>query len=75
VTANLHIVANPANRENNTLVLDGNNLKLLAIKIDNKQLSNTDFIVNENQLIIDDAPEKFVLETVVERLILRLIHL
>ncbi len=75
MTANLHIVANPANRENNTLVLDGNNLKLLAIKIDNKQLSNTDFIVNENQLIIDDAPEKFVLETVVERLILRLIHL
>ncbi|MEY8768397.1 aminopeptidase N [Francisella philomiragia] len=66
VTANLYIVANPANRENNTLVLDGNNLKLLAIKIDNKELSNTDFIVNENQLIIDDAPEKFVLETVVE---------
>lgn len=66
VTANLYIVANPANRENNTLVLDGNNLKLLSIKIDNKELSNTDFIVNENQLIIDDAPEKFVLETVVE---------
>ncbi|MEY8714852.1 aminopeptidase N [Francisella philomiragia] len=66
VTANLYIVTNPANRENNTLVLDGNNLKLLAIKIDNKELSNTDFIVNENQLIIDDAPEKFVLETVVE---------
>ncbi|MEY8766760.1 MULTISPECIES: aminopeptidase N [Francisella] len=66
VTANLHIVANPANRENNTLVLDGNNLKLLSIKMDNKELSNTDFIVNENQLIIDDAPEKFVLETVVE---------
>ncbi|MBK2095669.1 aminopeptidase N [Francisella philomiragia] len=66
VTANLNIVANPANRENNTLVLDGNNLKLLSIKIDNKELSNTDFIVNENQLIIYDAPEKFVLETVVE---------
>ncbi|WP_150465435.1 aminopeptidase N [Francisella sp. SYW-2] len=66
VTANLHIVANPANRENNTLVLDGNNLKLLSIKIDNKELSNTDFIVNENQLIIDNAPENFVLETVVE---------
>lgn len=66
VTANLHIVANPANRENNTLVLDGNNLKLLSIKIDNKELSNTDFILNKNQLIIDDAPEKFVLETVVE---------
>ncbi|QWU99293.1 aminopeptidase N [Francisella salimarina] len=66
VTANLNIVANPANRENNTLVLDGNNLKLLSIKIDNKEISNTDFIVNENQLIIDDAPEKFVLETVVE---------
>lgn len=47
MTANLHIVANPANSENNTLVLDGNNLKLLSIKIDNKELSNTDFTVNE----------------------------
>lgn len=66
VTANLYIVANRENRENNTLVLDGVELKLLSIKLNNKQLSPAEFAVNENQLIINNVPEKFVLQTVVE---------
>ncbi|APC95139.1 aminopeptidase N [Francisella tularensis subsp. novicida] len=66
VTANLHIVANRENRENNTLVLDGVELKLLSIKLNNKQLSPAEFAVNENQLIINNVPEKFVLQTIVE---------
>ncbi|KYW85845.1 aminopeptidase N, partial [Francisella hispaniensis] len=66
VTANLYIVANPENRENNTLVLDGVELKLLSVKLNDKELSPAEFVVNENQLIIENVPEKFILQTVVE---------
>ncbi|MCL4128568.1 UNVERIFIED_CONTAM: hypothetical protein GTU68_036043 [Idotea baltica] len=66
VTSKLNITANPANRESNTLVLDGNALKLISIKIDDKELSATDYKVNDNQLTIENAPSEFVLETVVE---------
>lgn len=66
VTARLHIVANPENRESNRLVLEGVDLKLLSIKIDDQYLSESGFSVDKNQLIIYEAPEKFVLQTVVE---------
>ena len=53
VTSNLHIVANPANRENNTLVLDGNELKLVSIKIDDKELSATEYKVYSGTVFSD----------------------
>lgn len=66
VTSKLNIIANPANRESNTLVLDGNDLKLISIKIDNKELPTTEYKVHDNQLTIENALNEFVLETVVE---------
>ena len=66
VTADLHITKNPANNESNSLILDGVDLKLLSIKINNKDLSKSDFNVNNNQLTIYKVPENFVLNTVVE---------
>ena len=41
-------------------------MKLLSLKLDNKELSDTEFRVNENQLIINNVPESFILQTVVE---------
>ncbi|BCD92236.1 aminopeptidase N [Francisella halioticida] len=66
VTADLHITKDPANNESNSLVLDGVDLKLLSIKIDNKDLSKYDFDINNNQLIIHEVPGNFILNTVVE---------
>ncbi|QLE79387.1 aminopeptidase N [Francisella sp. Scap27] len=66
VTSKINITANPANRESNTLVLDGNALKLISIKIDNKELPTAEYKIHDNQLTIENAPNDFVLETVVE---------
>ncbi|MDE5032039.1 hypothetical protein NAI34_10870, partial [Francisella tularensis subsp. holarctica] len=57
---------NRENRENNTFGLDGVDLKLLSKKLNNKQLSPAEYAVNENQLIINNYPVKFVLHTVLE---------
>lgn len=66
VTADLHFIKNPESIENNTLVLDGTNLKLLSIKIDDKDLSEADFSIDNNQLTIHNVPNDFILQTVVE---------
>ena len=41
-------------------------MKLLSIKIDDSDLLKSDFSVDENQLIIHNAPNNFILQTVVE---------
>jgi aminopeptidase N len=66
VTAKLNIVANPKNRENNTLSLDGNDLKLLSIKIDGNELSENDYSADAEKLVINNTSDDFVLETKVE---------
>ncbi|MED7789631.1 aminopeptidase N [Francisella sp. 19X1-34] len=66
VTADLHFIKNPANKENNLLVLDGVSLKLLSIKINNSELLESDFSIDNNHLTIHNPPDNFMLQTVVE---------
>ncbi len=66
VTASLHFTKNPANPDNSPLVLNGVNLKLLSIKINNKDVPKSEFIVEDNYLTIKQVPDNFILETIVE---------
>lgn len=52
--------------EESTLVLDGENLKLIQIQIDGKVLSTSEYSIENNLLTIKSVPKKFTLETVVE---------
>lgn len=52
--------------EESPLMLDGENLKLLSIKIDDRELSSADFFINEESLSIKSVPDYFTLETIVE---------
>ena len=48
------------------LVLNGESLKLLSLKIDGQELSEDKYTVTEETLTINDTPKSFLLETVVE---------
>ncbi|MBP7284119.1 MAG: aminopeptidase N [Leptospiraceae bacterium] len=52
--------------EESPLILDGENLKLLSIKIDGKELLTTEYSVTEEILTIKSVPYYFTLETIVE---------
>lgn len=48
------------------LILNGENLKLISIKIDDQDLSTTDYLLEEETLTVKSAPKQFTLKTVVE---------
>lgn len=48
------------------LILNGENLKLISIKIDDRDLSVTDYLLEEETLTVKSTPKLFTLKTVVE---------
>ena len=64
VKAELNFRRNPASSENSkTLVLNGHKMELMAVILDNVELTQDQYQVDESQLTINDVPEKFVLST------------
>ena len=62
VTAQLEIRRNP-NHQSQALVLDGVNLELHSISIDDKALDKSEYIVDSESLTIENVPPVFILET------------
>jgi aminopeptidase N len=52
--------------QNEPLVLDGKNLKLLSLKIDGRKLETSDYALDQQALTIFAPPENFTLEIVTE---------
>ena len=52
--------------ENNTLVLDGENMELQKIRLDNLGMTLNQYSVDESHLTIKNVPKKFELETEVK---------
>lgn len=64
VTSTLSIAKNPAQSEaDNTLILNGVELEFVYAAINEKTLNQTDYKITSENLIINDAPEKFRLTT------------
>ncbi|MEH6604111.1 MAG: aminopeptidase N [Pseudomonadales bacterium] len=66
VKSRLQIRRNPLAPESNSLVLDGEQLKLLSLAIDGQDLAAEDYIVDSSALTIMSVPEKFLLEITTE---------
>jgi len=66
VHAELHVRANENVSSSTSLELQGEKLKLIEIKIDGKQLSDDEYRVSAESLLIQNVPSKFVLSTLVE---------
>ena len=70
VTSRLHMRRNPASKKANApLVLDGGeDVRLVAVAIDDYQLPSAEYRLDDNQLIITATPDLFVLtcETLIE---------
>ena len=70
VTSRLHMRRNPASKQGNApLILDGgDDMKLVAVAIDDYQLPDAEYRLRDKQLIITATPDKFVLtcETLIE---------
>jgi aminopeptidase N len=64
VNAKLLIKRNSASKDK-SITLDGENLKLQSIKINDKTLSNDSYKITPEQLIISKVPDEFTLETTV----------
>jgi aminopeptidase N len=63
VTARLGIVRKRADAP---LVLHGEELKLVSLRLDGKALTGSDYRLNEKTLIVAQVPDRFVLESVCE---------
>ena len=58
VKAKLNFRRNPASSENSeTLVLNGHKMELMAVILDNVELTQDQYQVDESQLTINDVPE------------------
>ncbi len=67
VRATLQFNANPeCIEERAELYLHGRQLELMSIKLDGRELSADEYLVDSEGLTIPDVPERFVLETLVE---------
>ena len=67
VRARLQVRANPDSPDNKgTLYLDGRQLKLLYVKLDDRELSPDEYVVDSESLTIQKVPGQFTLETLVE---------
>ena len=64
VKAELSFRRNPDSTESsNTLMLDGQKMELMAVSLDNLELTPEQYKVDESQLTIPEVPDKFVLST------------
>jgi aminopeptidase N len=67
VRARLRVRANPDCREHpGKLYLDGRQLQLLHVKLDDRELSASEYVVDNEGLMVSEVPAEFVLETLVE---------
>ncbi len=66
VHAELHVQANENVSSSSSLELHGEQLKLVEVKIDDKQLSDQEYMVSTESLLIQNVPSQFVLSTLVE---------
>jgi aminopeptidase N len=65
VIAKMHIIKNPQNIQDD-LLLDGNNLETLKIKLNEKELTSKEFFFNDKILSIKNVPHDFTLTTYVK---------
>ncbi len=67
VRARMQVRVNPdASDHQGGLHLDGRQLELLYVKVDSRELLSSEYVVDSESLTIPDAPEDFILETLVE---------
>ena len=67
IKAGICFRSNPDFKDNNsTLVLDGQNMKLHEIRLDNMQMNSNQYSVDESHLTINNVPKKYELETEVK---------
>lgn len=67
VYSKLAMTRNPqSNAINPPLVLNGETLKLISVRLDGKSLSKEQFTVTDETLIIENLPERFTLEIINE---------
>ncbi len=66
VKAQLSIKPNKITDNNNILILNGENLKLKSIQINNKDLNSNSYTITDTELHINAPMEKFTLTTIVE---------
>ena len=64
VTSTLKCVRNSAFRTGQPLVLQGEQLELVSVKLDGETLDKSAYVVTDKGLTIADAPERFKLEIV-----------
>ena len=63
VTSNLEVKLNKENNQSTKkLILDGQNLELLSVKLDGKTLSNSDYELDSEQLILSNIPNSCEIE-------------
>ncbi len=66
VKTRLSFRSNPSfEGKDNTLVLDGQNMKLQGILLDNLEINKDQYSVDESHLTVNNVPKKFELETTV----------
>jgi aminopeptidase N len=63
VRATLKCVCNPAVSGNHPLVLDGEDLETLSIRVDGRLLSADTYTLSDDRLVLDALPDSFTLET------------
>jgi aminopeptidase N len=67
VRARLQMRVNPDSSDRlGKLCLDGRQLDLMCVKVDGRELSSSEYVVDSESLTIANMPEQFVLETLVE---------
>ena len=50
------MIIKPKSLKSSKLILQGNKIKLLSIEINQKELATEEYIVSENQILIDHTP-------------------
>ena len=65
VHATLQLQRDPGRAVNEPLVLDGEDLELVSVSVDGRRLGAGEYRADESHLTLNEAPERFTLETVV----------
>ncbi len=60
VIATSMVRRNPASKAKKPLVLNGADLKLISISIDNKQLTEKEYTISDEQLTVTSVPDEFM---------------
>ncbi|WP_303720473.1 aminopeptidase N [Malonomonas rubra] len=62
VVSRVQFSRNPDRQTAEPLVLDGNSMQLIAVKLNNAPLDDSAYRLDEESLVINEVPEKFMLE-------------